>query len=146
MDERASESGKDQPERTARPVAITVAIIGGVLRLVPHPWNFNPAGALEVFAGARLRLWQALSLALIVRLTTDLVLQPIYSGHLEKPALYLTFLPFVYVSIVLNVMLGCLLRRTSSPWWICSVYEWTFSITSGSAGSARTMRPSRCGA
>ena len=46
---------------TARIAAILAAIlVAAVLRLVPHPPNFTPIGAIALFAGAQLgRRWLA---------------------------------------------------------------------------------------
>jgi len=86
--------------------------------LIPHPWNLTPSGAVELFSGARLRSWHAFALPLGVRMLTDLILFPIYRPLITKPYLYLTMLPFVYASIVINVLLGRMLSRTESPWRI----------------------------
>ena len=43
-----------------RPLALALTVAGAVARLVPHPWNFAPVGGMSLFAGARLRGWQAL--------------------------------------------------------------------------------------
>ena len=33
------------------PLALGLTVLGGILRLLPHPWNFAPAGAMSLFAG-----------------------------------------------------------------------------------------------
>ena len=48
---------------------------------------------------------------------TDTLLLVIY-GFTTEPILYLSDLPFVYLSLALNVLLGRLLTRTESPWRI----------------------------
>ena len=34
-------------------LALTLVIVGVVLRVMPHPWNFAPIGAIALFGGAR---------------------------------------------------------------------------------------------
>jgi hypothetical protein len=91
-----------------------LAVATGLFRLVPHLPNFTPVGALGLFAGARMRLWHALTLPLLVMAVSDLLLQSFYGLS--------PFHPFVYASVVANVMLGrLLLRRSGSPWRIGGV-------------------------
>ena len=86
----------------------------GLFRLVPHLPNFTPVGALGLFAGARMRLWQALTIPMVVMAVSDLLLQRVYGLS--------PFHPFVYASVVANVMLGrLLLRGSNSPWRIGTV-------------------------
>jgi hypothetical protein len=93
-----------------------MAVVAGLLRLVPHPWNLTPVGALGIFAGARLRSWHAFALPLLVMAVTNAILSAVY-GY---PFLYLT-LPFVLASFLVNVLLGRLLRRSESPFPIAAV-------------------------
>jgi hypothetical protein len=82
----------------------------GLLRVVPHPWNFSSVGALCLFAGARLPWLAALAVPFGVMYLTDIVLWR-----------SLEFRPFVWVvygCLLMTVLLGRLLRRTNSPWKI----------------------------
>jgi hypothetical protein len=90
-------------------LAAGLAVVAGLLRLFPHPWNFVPMGAIGIFAGARMRGGWAWLVPLLVRAGTDLALSSKYEG-------YPIFDPFVYGSYVACVLLGRLLTRTSSPW------------------------------
>lgn len=103
-----------------RPLAMLLAAGAGVLRVIPHPWNFAPVGALGIFAGARLRWWHALLLTLTIRVATDGILLLI-KGFEVAPALYWSFMPFVYLSLVGNVLLGRWLSRTESSLKIAGV-------------------------
>jgi hypothetical protein len=94
-----------------------LVVAAGLIRLIPHPWNFAPASALGLFGGARLRSWQAFAVPLGVRFVTDVGLLFVY-GFTAQPFRYLFFLPFVYGSLALNVLLGKTLRHTESPWRI----------------------------
>jgi hypothetical protein len=83
---------------TTRLVAILAAIIAAAaLRLVPHPPNFAPIGAMALFSGAQLgRRPLAFLAPLGAMLLSDAVLG-FHSG-----------VPFVYGSVALVVLLGWL--------------------------------------
>ena len=49
-----------------RPLAMSLTVAGAVLRLLPHPANFTPVGGMSLYAGARLRGWQAFALPLLL--------------------------------------------------------------------------------
>jgi hypothetical protein len=110
MGSRASEPISYAVARISRPLATGLAILAGIVRLLPHPWNFTPLGALGLYGGARLRSWQAFALPLVVLAVTDLVLWVLLDNH--------PFDPFVYGSFLIYVLLGRLLSRTQSPWRI----------------------------
>jgi Family of unknown function (DUF6580) len=87
--------------RGARALAVTVLIIGAAAaRLLPHPPNLTPIGAIALFGGACL---EGLPLALGVPLAA-LALSDMALGF--DPSR-----PFVYGAFVLMVGLGRLLRR-----------------------------------
>ncbi len=91
-----------------RPVALTLVVLGAVARVVPHPWNFAPVGGISLFAGARLRGWQAYLLPIVLMAITD----PLLGGY----SVWAT--PFVYLSFLINVWIGRRLRSSESPWLI----------------------------
>jgi hypothetical protein len=88
-------------------LTVATALLAGLIRLVPHPYNLTPVGALGVFAGARLRLWQAIVFPLAIMIVTDVILRMTMG--------YPAFDPYVYGCFVVNVLLGRMLRRTESP-------------------------------
>ncbi len=91
----------------ARYLAIGLAVVAGLLRLIPHPFNFTPVTALALFGGARLRLWQAFILPLLVMVVSDfLIWQTLGWSPFNK---------LVYGCFAMNVLLGLTLRRTRSP-------------------------------
>jgi hypothetical protein len=90
-----------------RPIALTLVVLGAIARLVPHPWNFAPVGGMSLFAGARLRGWQAYMLPIVLMAITD----PLLGG-------YGIATPFVYLSFLINVWIGRRLRNSESPLWI----------------------------
>ena len=80
----------------ARLAAILTAIFdAAALRLVPHPPNFTPIGAMALFGGAYFgRRWLAFAAPLGALLLSDVILG-FHSG-----------MPFVYGSVALVVLIG----------------------------------------
>jgi hypothetical protein len=89
----------------SRIVALLVAIVtAAALRLVPHPPNFSPIGAMALFSGAYLgRRWLAFAAPLAAMLLSDAVLG-FYDGF------WIT-----YLAVALIALLGSLAlqRRTA---------------------------------
>jgi hypothetical protein len=102
-------------------LVIAVVIVAALIRLLPHPFNFTPIGALALFSGSILykRKW-ALVLPLGGLILSDLVMEyfnpgsGIYDGILA-----------VYASFVLIALLGSRLKSNKS---IVRVFG--FSLTS----------------
>jgi hypothetical protein len=93
-------------DNRARLLLILFAILAAAfLRLVPHPPNFTPVGALALFSGAMLgRRWLAFAAPLGALVISDLVLG-FYPG-----------VAFVYAATALMVLVGWLLTgRRSAP-------------------------------
>lgn len=109
-----TENTPDHNARTApnslRPLALSLTVLGGVTRLVPHWWNFTAVGGASLFAGARLQGWKAFLVPLAIMLVTD----PILGALMGFPPFTPVTL-FVYGSFMLNVLIGRLLRKTESP-------------------------------
>ena len=87
-----------------RPLALSLTVLGAVARLLPHPPNFAPVGGMSLYAGARLRGWQAFALPLVLMAVTD----PLLGG-------YSFATPFIYLSFLINVWIGRRLQATESP-------------------------------
>jgi hypothetical protein len=89
----------------ARLVAILSAIAAAaVLRLVPHPPNFTPIGAMALFSGAYLgRRGLAFAAPFGAMLLSDAVIG-FHSG-----------MPFVYASVAVIVLLGWIVLSRVSP-------------------------------
>ncbi len=94
--------------RTALGVTGLGAVWAGLFRLVPHWPNFTPVGGLGLFAGARLRLWQAFAVPLVVMALSDLLLWGVFD---KKP-----FNPWVYACVAVNVLLGRWLLKKGRLW------------------------------
>jgi len=89
---------------TARPLGAGLTVLGALARLLPHLPNFSPVGSISLFAGARMRGWQAYALPLILMAVTD----PLVGG-------YSAATPLIYASFLINVWIGSRLRGTESP-------------------------------
>jgi hypothetical protein len=78
-------------------------LFAAVVRILPHPWNFTPAGAMALFSGAKLgRSWQAFLLPLIALFSGDL-----FVG-------FHRLMPVVYFSFCVSVLIGIAFRRRQS--------------------------------
>jgi hypothetical protein len=80
-------------------LALAMILLAAVLRIVPHPWNFAPIGAMALFSGAMVRDRR---LALLFPLLTLFVGDLFIGFH--------KLMPLVYASTLVSVALGFLLR------------------------------------
>jgi hypothetical protein len=80
-------------------LALALIVFAAVLRIVPHPWNFAPIGAIALFSGAMI---PDKRLALFFPLLT-LVAGDLFIGFHK-------LIPLVYGSTLVSVALGFLLR------------------------------------
>ncbi len=96
-----------------RPVALSLTVIGVVARLLPHAPNFAPVGAVSLFAGARLPMWQAYAVPFSLMFVTD----PILNAMRGYPA-FTWYQAFTYFSFLISVWIGRRLRTTESGWRI----------------------------
>ncbi len=113
-----------------------MAVAAGAIRLLPHLPNFTPVGALGLFAGGRLRGWQAFAIPLLVMAASDVLLWSIYG--------YKPFNPYVYACFFINVMLGGLFLQKGGLWRVPAVSLFAsllffvvtnFGVWAGSDGS-----------
>ena len=84
--------------------------VGGFVPPAPHWPNFTPVGGLGLFAGARLRLWQAFVVPLAVMAVSDLLLWELFG---KQP-----FNPWVYTCFAVNVLLGRYLLKKGRLWCV----------------------------
>jgi hypothetical protein len=80
-------------------LSFVLVIAGVVLRIIPHPWNFAPVGAIALFAGAHFerRTW-AIGVPLLTMLAGDAIIG------------FHSLMPFVYLSYALIALIGIVLR------------------------------------
>jgi hypothetical protein len=76
-------------------LAAVMIVLAAVLRIVPHPWNFTPIGAMALFSGAMFRDRRAAFLFPLVAL---------FAGDLFVGLHRL--IPVVYASFLLSVLIG----------------------------------------
>jgi len=99
--------------RKSRPLALSLVFLGAIVRLLPHPPNFTPVGALSLYSGARLRSWQAYLIPLAILALTDPILGIVFGFRA-----FTALTPFVYASFLINVWIGRHLRKTERVWRI----------------------------
>lgn len=98
-EQRAGDTGQTRLE----PLALGLTIFGAFLRLLPHPPNFAPAGSMSLFAGSRLRGWQAYLVPVLLMAVTDpLRVMIFHPGH--PP--FSSGTPFIYGSLLISVWIG----------------------------------------
>jgi hypothetical protein len=107
----------DDSKNVGRPMAsaltLTAGFVAGLLRVVPHPPNFSPVGALGLFGGARLRSWYAFALPIAVMVVTDCLLWAVTGFDASYSPFHISR-PFVYASFLGYVLIGRTLVHTSS--------------------------------
>jgi len=102
---RRSHYGTGMTSNHARLTALLSAIaVAAALRLVPHPPNFTPIGAMALFSGAYFgRRAMAFAAPLGAMLIADLILG--FDGSM----------PFVYAGVMVTVLVGWLLGNRRNP-------------------------------
>ena len=84
-------------------IVVCFILFAAVVRILPHPWNFTPLGAMALFSGAKLgRSWQAFLFPLIALFCGDL-----FVG-------FHRLMPVVYFSFGLSVFIGIAFRQRQS--------------------------------
>jgi len=95
---------------THRGLAAGLVVMGAISRILPHPPNMTSVGAMGLFAGAKLKTWQALSLPLACMLITDPIL-----AWMHGYAAFRRDTLFIYASLMLNVLIGRWLVKNDNP-------------------------------
>jgi hypothetical protein len=95
-----------QSATAARIVTMGLAVLTAVLRVSANlagAFNFNPAGAVGLFGGSRLKSWQAFAIPLALMVATDLALAAITNNpeygllHPSRVWVYASFLVYVVI-------------------------------------------------
>jgi len=75
-------------------LAAVMIILAAVVRILPHPWNFTPIGAMAIFSGAMFRDRRiAFLFPLVALFAGDLFVGP----HRLMPVVYASFLLSVFI-------------------------------------------------
>lgn len=113
----STELFRHEAESTVRPLALGLTVLAGalvmLLRIIPHPFNFTPMGAMGIFGGSKLRGWKACVLPIALMVASDVALW-VYADFDSR---YLFHWSSVYVcaSLLVYVGIGRLLRDRASP-------------------------------
>ncbi len=96
--------------------ALFLIAIGAIYRLVPHPWNLVPIGALSLYAGASLPRRWAWAVPVAAMGLSDLVID--YA--IGRPFLDLSRW-IIYASFAVTTLMGPLARRPKVGPWLLPV-------------------------
>src|SRR5438132_7308867 len=89
--------------------ALSLTAVGGLLRVLPHPPNLAPVGAMSLFAGANLNGWQAYLVPLLIMALTDPII-----ARIGGFAPFSRGTVFIYASFLISVAIGRRLRGSQS--------------------------------
>ncbi len=90
-------------------VIVCFILFAACVRILPHPRNFTPVGAVALFGGAKLRNpWAAFLFPLAALFVGDLIV-----GFHRFSGFY-GVIPVVYLSFCLSVLIGRLFRNRQS--------------------------------
>ena len=105
------------------PTAVALIVFGTLCRLVPHPPNFSPFGALSLYAGARLPRRWGWAVPLVAMALSDMILE--YGTGRS------TFTPVrgtIYATYAAMALLASwALRGRTSPW---TLPAWSLAASS----------------
>ena len=80
-------------------IAAALVLLAAALRILPHPWNFTPIGAMALFSGSAFReRWLRFTFPLLALFAGDAVV----GFHKLMPAVYLSFA----VSVAIGMWIG----------------------------------------
>jgi len=106
--------------KTRAAVLVGMILVSALSRVIPHPPNFTPVGAVALFGAAHLRSkWAAFLLPLAALFLSDLALEATtalgwYGGWMAHGTGFYQGMWVVYGTVVLVTALGLLLRRRKS--------------------------------
>jgi hypothetical protein len=85
-------------------VVVAFLTFAAIVRILPHPWNVTPIGAMALFGGAKLNKgWQAFLFPL-----AGLFLGDLFVG-------FHRLMPIVYLSFSISVLIGMAFRSKQTP-------------------------------
>ena len=99
-------------------LVLSLILLAVATRLLPHPPNFVPTGAMALFGAAALpKRWLAVLVPLLAYYLSDLVLNNVvYASYFE--GFYLGADPYVYGGLILMIALGIWSLRGQTFSWM----------------------------
>jgi hypothetical protein len=99
-------------------IVTIIILLLAVSRIVPHPYNMTPVGAMALFGGAYFsKRWQAFLIPLVALWLSDLVLNNVIYKHLfTSTTFFYEGFYFVYFGFALITLLGFTLLKKVSVW------------------------------
>jgi len=114
-------------------LAALLIVVAAIFRLVPHPWNFTPIGAIALFAGATVKDRRIAFLFPLLALFAG----DVFVG-LHK------LIPMVYASVLVNVLIGLWVEKHRSILRIgLAVFRRYSSSLSPTSACGRSLIPFR---
>ena len=106
------------PANRHLPLIISLIVLSAATRLLPHPPNFVPVGAMALFGAAALpKRWLMFIVPMLAFYLSDVVLNnTLYAGYYE--GLYFGTSTYTLVALALMVALGAGLLRGKSFNWL----------------------------
>jgi len=93
-----------QTEKKQNLLIQSLLVLGTLGRLIPHPWNATPMGAVSLVGGAKLKgMWRWITPFLCL-VASDIVLQTFLYPTLNRD--WLLGLPFIYAAFAVNIWMG----------------------------------------
>lgn len=133
-------------------VAFLLILGAACIRLLPHPFNFTPIGALGLFGAAHFgRKWLALLIPFAVLFLSDLAVNNIQYRELNTSGDFIWFTSgYIYAAFALVVAIGLIAFRNQISWlrilgagFAASVVF--FLVTNFSVWAEGTMYPKTVG-
>lgn len=98
-------------------ILISLVLVAAATRLLPHPPNFVPVGAMALFGAAALpKKWLAFLLPILAYYLSDLVLNNVFYAEYFQ-GFYWGMDPWIYGGIALMILFGMVVLRGSSLGW-----------------------------
>jgi hypothetical protein len=91
-------------------VILAIIAFAAIVRIVPHPWNFTPVGAMALFSGAVVK---------DRRLAFLFPLLALFAGDIIVG--FHKLMPIVYASFLVDVALGYWIRKRRDLWCISGI-------------------------
>lgn len=108
--------------KTRTTIVAAMVLVAAMTRVLPHPPNFTPIGAIALFGAAHFeRRWLSFAVPLTIMLVSDTVLHvlaaaELFSGWMAGTTGFHAGMWVVYGAVLLITVLGLALRSRRSFW------------------------------